>query len=101
MGSQIAQCFRIQGVCLIWTIEHEVNESIRSIPDAMWWSVVTLTTVGFGDTVPQTELGKLAAGAVAVLGIAMFAFPTAILGAGFLEEFDSHRKNCPHCGKEL
>ena len=86
--------------CLIWTFEHEVNKNLETIPQAMWWSVVTLTTVGFGDTVPETGFGKFAAGLVAILGISMFAFPTAILGAGFLEEFDSDHKICPHCGKE-
>lgn len=86
--------------CLIWSVEHEVNPNIRSIPAAMWWSVVTLTTVGFGDTVPVTDLGKFAAGLVAVIGISMFAFPTAVLGAGFLEEVGNEHKTCPHCGKE-
>jgi voltage-gated potassium channel len=86
--------------CLIWSVEHKVNPNIDSIPAAMWWSVVTLTTVGFGDTVPVTSFGKFAAGFVAVIGISMFAFPTAVLGAGFLEEVNNDHKICPHCGKE-
>ncbi len=86
--------------CLMWSVEHGHNPNIESIPQAMWWSVVTLTTVGFGDTVPMTPTGQLVAGLVAVIGISMFAFPTAVLGAGFLEEVGNEHKTCPHCGKE-
>ncbi len=61
-------------------------EAFGSIPAAMWWSVVTLTTVGYGDVVPVTFLGKTIAAFVAMLGIGMFALPTAILGAGLMQE---------------
>ncbi len=61
-------------------------EAFGSIPLALWWAVVTLTTVGYGDVVPVTSLGRLIAGAVSVMGIAMFALPTAILGAGLMQE---------------
>jgi voltage-gated potassium channel len=61
-------------------------EAFGSIPAAMWWGIVTLTTVGYGDVTPVTSLGRLLAGTTAVLGIVMFALPTAILGAGFLQE---------------
>lgn len=75
-----------------------------SIPGAMWWGVATLTTVGYGDTVPITPLGKLLGGVVAILGIGMFALPTAILGGGFVEELQKRSggpKLCPHCGREI
>ncbi len=79
-------------------------EAFASIPAAMWWSVVTLTTVGYGDVSPVTPLGKLFASVVAVLGVGMVALPTGIISAGFLEEV-SRSKNkateCPHCGKEI
>jgi voltage-gated potassium channel len=70
----------------------------------MWWAIATLTTVGYGDMYPVTVLGKLCASIIAVLGIGMFALPTGILGAGFVEAIQKHkepRKTCPHCGKEL
>jgi voltage-gated potassium channel len=70
----------------------------------MWWSVVTLTTVGYGDIYPVTTIGKIFAGISAVLGIGMFALPTGILGASFVEEIQKQkagRKCCPHCGEEL
>jgi voltage-gated potassium channel len=69
-------------------------EDFGSIPKAMWWSIITLTTVGYGDVVPTTIGGKIVGAFVAVLGVAMFALPTAILGAAFFDEMQilrSHR----------
>lgn len=57
-----------------------------SIPDAMWWAMVTLTTLGYGDAVPQTPLGKTVGAVVALLGLGMFALPASILATGFAEE---------------
>ena len=56
-----------------------------SIPAAMWWSVVTLTTVGYGDAVPVTDAGRALAAVIAVLGIGLFALPAGILSAGLWE----------------
>lgn len=68
-------------------VEGQVQpEAFGSIPSAMWWAIVTLTTVGYGDVVPVTPLGRVLAGIVAVMGLGMFALPTAILGAGFAHE---------------
>lgn len=61
-------------------------EAFGSIPASMWWAIATLTTVGYGDVVPVTAAGRVAAGFCAVIGIGMFALPTAILGAGFASE---------------
>lgn len=91
--------------CMMYLAEREANSSqFGTIPAAMWWSIVTLTTVGYGDASPITPLGQALAGLVAILGIGMFALPTSILGAAFLEEVNDQRPakpNCPHCGKEL
>jgi len=57
-----------------------------SIPAALWWSIITLTTVGYGDVFPVTGLGRGIAGGIAILGIGLFALPAGILGSGFLEE---------------
>jgi len=78
-------------------------KAFSSIPAAMWWAAVTLTTVGYGDIYPITILGKIIGALIAMLGIGMFALPTAILGAGFLEDLEQHKKTrqCPHCGKDL
>lgn len=85
--------------------EHSVQpENFSSIPATMWWAVATLTTVGYGDVYPVTHIGKLTASVIAILGIGMFALPTGILGAGFVEEANRQRQKpikCPQCGKEV
>jgi voltage-gated potassium channel len=71
----------------IYLLEHrEQPDAFGDIPRAMWWSVITLTTVGFGDVVPVTPGGKFFAGIVSLLGIAMLALPAAILASGFSRE---------------
>lgn len=57
-----------------------------SIPAAMWWAVISLTTVGYGDVVPVTDGGKIFAGFIALIGIGMMALPAAILASGFYRE---------------
>lgn len=94
--------------CAIYFAEHNhpVNKELfTSIPATIWWSVVTLTTTGYGDMYPMTTLGKLMAGIIMLTGVAFFALPAGIITAGFLEEFRKNKKNkhtkCPHCGKEI
>lgn len=91
--------------CLMYLAERDAEHSgFNTIPQAMWWSIVTLTTVGYGDISPTTGLGRALAGVVAILGIGMFALPTSILGAAFLEEVNNQpepKASCPHCGKQL
>ena len=79
-------------------------EKFANIPSAMWWSVITLTTVGYGDVFPVTIAGRIVAGMIAIVGIGLFALPAGILGSGFLEEIQSRDKPlqiCPHCGEEI
>lgn len=72
---------------LIHVVEGEVQpEWFGTIPKGMWWAVVTLTTVGYGDAIPVTPLGKIVGGLTALCAIATLALPTAILGAGFARE---------------
>jgi voltage-gated potassium channel len=61
-------------------------EAFGSIPAALWWAIVTLTTTGYGDVIPQTPLGRLLAGTVMVSGILVFALWAGILATGFAEE---------------
>lgn len=89
---------------LMYFAENEQQpDKFSSIPTTMWWAVSTVTTVGYGDVYPITSLGKLLAAFVAVSGIAFFALPTAILGAGFMEYLPSRQKisQCPHCGQQI
>ncbi len=62
-----------------------------SIPSAAWWALATLTTVGYGDLVPITPLGKVLGGVVMLLGVGMFALPIAIIATGFSQEANRHQ----------
>ncbi len=90
---------------LMYYIENEAQpDAFASIPDAMWWGIATLTTVGYGDVYPITALGQLLGAFIALLGIGFFALPTGILASGFSEQIRKRRKEsstCPHCGKDL
>jgi voltage-gated potassium channel len=93
---------------LMFFAEHDAQpQKFTSIPATMWWAVSTLTTVGYGDIIPVTTTGKLIGAVVSILGIGMFAMPTAIVSASFMEEFNATKNankappRCPHCGKTM
>jgi voltage-gated potassium channel len=67
-------------------------EAFGSIPRAMWWSVITLTTVGYGDIYPHTPLGKAFAAMTAVSGVALVAMPAGILAAAFSDVLAEQRR---------
>jgi len=71
---------------------HDNPEGFSSIPQAMWWSVVTLATLGYGDVIPYTPLGKILGGIAAILGFGMFALPAGILANGFADEIRHIRR---------
>lgn len=66
-------------------------DAFGSIPRSMWWSIATLTTVGYGDAVPQTVIGRILAGLTAVTGIGLIAIPTGILSSAFSEAMQKQR----------
>ena len=71
---------------VLYFVERDLQpEAFGSIPRAMWWSVATLTTVGYGDIVPVSVLGKAAAALTAITGIGIIALPTGILAGAFNE----------------
>ena len=91
---------------MMYYAEHDAQpEAFSSIPAAMWWGVVTLATVGYGDVYPITIQGKIIGGFVSILGIGLFALPAGIFASGFAEEMASRKLACatvcPHCGKPL
>lgn len=71
----------------MYAVENEAQpDKFASIPETLWWGVVTLTTIGYGDVYPVTGAGKVIGGVFAVLGIGLFALPAGILASGFSEE---------------
>ncbi|XVH33669.1 ion transporter (plasmid) [Haloferacaceae archaeon DSL9] len=94
---------------LLYFAEHRAQpEGFGSIPDAMWWAIITLTTVGYGNVVPVTPVGKFFAGLTALFGIGLFGLPTSILASGYLETLQEEkagkntaRRRCPHCGEMI
>jgi voltage-gated potassium channel len=72
---------------LLYAIEHDVQpDKFGTIPHAMWWAIVTLGTVGYGDVVPVTPLGKLVSVFTIVGGLTMIALPVAIISTAFADE---------------
>jgi voltage-gated potassium channel len=90
---------------VMFYIEHDAQpEKFTSIPATMWWGIETLTTVGYGDMIPQTPFGKVLGGMIAILGIGLFALPAGILSSGLTDHLHGSKKKfkrCPHCGGEL
>ncbi len=77
----------------IYLVEHEAQpEDFGSIPRSMWWAIVTMTTVGYGDAVPITALGKTIGAFMGVIGIGMVALPAGILASGFNQALHARRK---------
>lgn len=66
---------------------HLPDTNFATVPDAMWWAIATLTTVGYGDVTPVTAFGKVLAGFVMICGLGFFALPIGIIASGFMEEF--------------
>lgn len=85
---------------LMYYIEKEAQPAVfSSIPATMWWGIVTLTTVGYGDAYPITLAGKILSGAIALTGIGLFALPAGLLATGFTEELHNKKKKqrtCPY-----
>ncbi|MEC8427360.1 MAG: ion transporter [Pseudomonadota bacterium] len=77
-----------------WLAEHEAQpEAFGSIPDAMWWAVATLTTVGYGDVTPITVAGKIFGAIITVVGIGMAALPAGIIASGLNEQIHRRRSS--------
>lgn len=78
----------------IYLVEGHIQpDRFGSIPRALWWSTVTLATVGYGDVVPATIIGKLFSGMIIISGIAVAALPAAILASGMINELKRRRES--------
>uniref|UniRef100_A0A8C4T6M3 Potassium voltage-gated channel subfamily Q member 5 n=1 Tax=Erpetoichthys calabaricus TaxID=27687 RepID=A0A8C4T6M3_ERPCA len=78
---------------LVYLVEKEANAQFSTYADALWWGMITLTTIGYGDKTPHTWMGRLLSAGFALLGISFFALPAGILGSGFaLKVQEQHRQ---------
>jgi voltage-gated potassium channel len=83
----IAGMWLVFAASVIHLIEHAAQpDNFGSIPRAMWWAIVTMTTTGYGDVVPATPLGRMFGGLLMLSGIGLLALPTGILATGFVQE---------------
>ncbi len=77
---------------VMYLVEGRVQPQLfGTLPDAMWWAITTLTTVGYGDAIPITALGKIIAGMTMILGVGLLALPVGIVATGFVQEI--HRRD--------
>ena len=89
----IANALLLFSATCLYFIEGDLQpEVFGSIPRAMWWSVATLTTVGYGDVYPVTALGRIFAGFTAMIGIGIIAMPTGILAAALSNAFSKENR---------
>jgi voltage-gated potassium channel len=96
---------------MMYNVEHVAQpEKFANAFDSLWWTVATITTVGYGDIYPITILGQVFSGIIAFLSIGLIAIPTSIISSGFIEhvsELKEEKKEkeekcfCPYCGKNL
>ena len=96
---------------IMYVVERGHNSGFDSIPRSIYWAIVTLTTVGYGDISPQTPLGQFIASIVMILGYSIIAVPTGIVTAQMVSsaknknddqaKSTSESNKCPHCGKHI
>jgi voltage-gated potassium channel len=85
-GAGLALLILTGAATVLYFVEGEVQpDQFGSIPRALWWSAITLTTVGYGDVVPITPLGKVMGGLVAIASVGIVALPSGIIAASFVE----------------
>ena len=87
----LATILIVFGATALYWLEGDVQpDKFGSVPRALWWAVVTMTTIGYGDAFPITPGGKIAATLVAISGIGLIAMPTGILASAFSEAMQKH-----------
>ncbi len=85
---------------IMYMIEGAEN-GFTSIPRSVYWAIVTLTTVGYGDIAPVTALGQLIASAIMILGYAIIAIPTGIVGSEMMNtKIHTNTQSCPNCMRD-
>ena len=76
---------------MYWAEADAQPDKFGSIPRTIWWTIVTLTTVGYGDAYPITVLGRVMAGLIAIAGVCLIALPTGIFAASFSDAMQRHQ----------
>jgi voltage-gated potassium channel len=85
-------CAMVFAAATMHAVEGKINpQNFGTIPDAMWWALETLTTVGYGDVVPVTGLGRVVAGVTMIAGVGLLALPVGIVATGFVNTI--HRRD--------
>jgi len=85
---------------VMYLVEGSEN-GFTSIPRSVYWAIVTLTTVGYGDIAPGTPFGQFIASVIMILGYAIIAIPTGIVSSEIAKnEIDLNTQSCPHCATE-
>lgn len=87
----VAVTILISGSLMYWAEADAQPDKFGSIPRSMWWAVVTLTTIGYGDAYPITLMGKIITGFIAIVGVMLIALPTGLFAASFTEGIQRHR----------
>lgn len=84
---------------LMYVIEYHHNPGFSSIPQSIYWAIVTITTVGYGDIAPATAIGKILASFIMILGYAIIAVPTGIIGTNLVREMKLKKNDlvCLNC----
>lgn len=85
---------------IMYLVEGPQNPGFRNIPLSIYWAIVTLTTVGFGDITPQTGLGQFLSALVMILGYAVLAVPTGIVTLELVRDQSTNTQACPNCGAD-
>lgn len=92
LTAAIAGFLLVLGATALYWLEGELQpDKFGSIPRSLWWAIITLTTIGYGDVFPITPAGKFIAGLVAICGIGLIAMPTGILAAAFSDAMQKNR----------
>ncbi|MDD2944627.1 MULTISPECIES: ion transporter [unclassified Acinetobacter] len=92
----------VMAAACIYVVESKAQpEVFTSIPASMWWAVVTLTTVGYGDVTPITPLGRFLGAIITILGVGLAALPAGILATGLTYELEQRKQNLELKFREL
>ena len=85
---------------LLYFVEGESNDGFTSIPQGVYWAIVTLTSTGYGDTVPITPVGKAISVFIMMMGYSLIIVPTGIISTALMHPEPISTQSCPSCSLE-